>query len=383
MSLRKKEFCALQNVSFQLKRGEAIALIGRNGSGKSTLLRIITGLIKPDAGTVTVTGRIAPLIALGAGFNPILTGRENIYANMSVLGLTKQQIEARFDDVVAFAEIDSSIDAPVQSYSSGMAARLGFACAVYTEPDILVIDEVLAVGDVQFRFKCFRRLAELRRKGIAFILVSHNTNSVLSLCESAVYLQDGMVQAVGRTSEVMKIYENDALISEETATTMGKMTFPPRPADKSLGADITGLFFKDASGNEITTLLSGEPATYCMRCKIHRPLDDVRMVVVINSKSSEDGRMLSLSNSIDKIRLSLAPGNNIIEMHMPYVGLPPGTYTMSTNVRQGPLEIMDSFKGFEFKVENKLPISECRFYQPRDWRTATLEVATSKVHATE
>ncbi len=138
--LRNKEFWALDNVSFELRKGEALGLVGKNGSGKSTLLRIIAGLIKPDLGTVKVTGRVAPLIALGAGFNPILTGRENIYANMSILGLSTKEIDEKFDDVVEFAEIGEAIDAPVQTYSSGMAARLGFASAIHTEPDILLIE---------------------------------------------------------------------------------------------------------------------------------------------------------------------------------------------------------------------------------------------------
>lgn len=370
--LRKNEFWALQDVSFTLKKGEAIALIGRNGSGKSTLLRIIAGLIKPDTGTITVNGQIAPLIALGAGFNPILTGRENIYANMSVLGLTKQQISERFDAVVDFSEVGEAIDAPVQSYSSGMAARLGFSCAIHTEPDILIIDEVLAVGDVQFRTKCYRRLGELRRKGIAFVLVSHNTNSVLSLCDSAVYLREGVVQSEGKTFEVMRSYENDAL-GVDIEDPPGKMTIPPKSSEKSLGVDITALYFKDKAGHELPVLYSGEPATFCMGCRVHRAMDDVRLVVTVNSKNSEEGRILSLGNATDKTRLKMAPGDRIAEMEMPYVGLAPGTYTMSTNIRQGALDLMDSARGFEFVVKNKVPVAECKFYQPRVWKTASAE----------
>lgn len=376
--LRTDEFWALKDVSFSLRRGEAVALIGRNGSGKSTMLRIIAGLIKPDTGTVTVNGRIAPLIALGAGFNPILTGRENIYANMSVLGLTRVQIDERFDAVVDFSEVGNAIDAPIQTYSSGMAARLGFACAVYTEPDILVIDEVLAVGDVQFRTKCYRRLGELRKRGIAFILVSHNTNSVLSLCESAVYLINGAVQSVGKTAEVMRTYENDALNIDVSSPPLGKIVLPPKPKGKSLGIDITSLYFEDALGNEMPALLSGEPAQFCMACKVNAPMDDVRLVIAINGKNSEDGRILSLSTSVDRTRLKLPVGDRIIKLEMPYVGLPPGSYIMSTNIRQGPLDMMDSVQGFEFIVKNNVPISECKFYQPRKWKLSTPKTLSQK-----
>jgi lipopolysaccharide transport system ATP-binding protein len=190
-ALRKDEFWALENVSFQVRQGEALGLIGKNGSGKSTLLRMIAGLIKADTGSIEIKGRVAPLIALGAGFSPILTGRENIYANMSILGLSKKEIKERFDDVVAFAEVGEAIDAPVQTYSSGMAARLGFASAIFTEPDILLIDEVLAVGDAKFQAKCSTKLAELSDKGTTFILVSHNSMVINAVCSSAIYLARG------------------------------------------------------------------------------------------------------------------------------------------------------------------------------------------------
>jgi lipopolysaccharide transport system ATP-binding protein len=372
-TLRRHEFWALKNVSFDLRKGEAIALVGRNGSGKSTLLRIISGLIKPDTGSVTVKGRVAPLIALGAGFNPVLTGRENIYANMSVLGLTKQQIDERFDAVVDFSEVGIAIDAPVQSYSSGMAARLGFACAVYTEPDILVIDEVLAVGDVQFRTKCYRRLGELREKGVSFILVSHNPNSVRSLCDSAVYLLGGAVEVIGDTAEVMQQYEADALNLNIEATS-GQLIRPPKTAVESPGVDITSLIFMDMKGNQLKSLHSGESARFCLGCQVHRPMDDVRIAITIKGKASEGECILSLSNHQDQARLVLAPGHNLIEMEMPYVGLPPGPYFMNVVVRQGAMEIMDAVQNFDFNVDSNISFYKSKFYQPRLWRTATLTV---------
>lgn len=208
-TLRAKEFWALKDVSFLLRRGEALGLVGSNGAGKSTLLRIISGLIKPDTGCVKVRGRVVPLIALGAGFNPILTGRENIYANMLILGLSTKEIEERFQDVINFVGIADAIDAPVQTYSSGMVARVGFGCAVYIEPDILLIDEVLAVEDISFRMKCYQRLIKLRENGTAFILVSHNPHVVLNVCEYSIYLAKGKLIMFGETEAVIRRYEQD------------------------------------------------------------------------------------------------------------------------------------------------------------------------------
>jgi len=208
-SLRTGEFWALRDVSLGVRRGEAVGLIGPNGAGKTTLLRLISGLINPDRGSLTVRGRVAPLISLGVGFNPVLTGAENIFVIMTILGLTKKEIDRRFAEVVDFAEIGDALQAPVQTYSWGMTARLGFACAVHAAPDILVIDEVLAVGDSRFRVKCYRRLAAMRDAGAAFVLVSHNPLAILSVCDSATYLSAGRVLVQGAPRSVVARYEEE------------------------------------------------------------------------------------------------------------------------------------------------------------------------------
>ena len=190
LGLRPKEFWAVNDVSFELKRGECLGLIGRNGAGKTTLLRMLNGLIKPDAGRIEMSGRVGALIALGAGFNPILTGRENIYTNASVLGLTKKETDAKLDEIIDFAEIGDFIDTPVQNYSSGMAVRLGFAIASTLEPEILLIDEVLAVGDISFRLKCLNRIRSIMHQ-TAVILVSHSMEYISSICNRAVVLEKG------------------------------------------------------------------------------------------------------------------------------------------------------------------------------------------------
>jgi lipopolysaccharide transport system ATP-binding protein len=196
-ALRKSEFWAVNDVSFELRRGECLGLIGHNGAGKTTLLKILNGLIKPDGGRITMRGRIGALIALGAGFNPILSGRENIYVNGSVLGMTKKEIDGKIGEIIDFAEIGEFIDAPVQGYSSGMAVRLGFAIAVKCQPDILLLDEVLAVGDVGFQAKCFNTLSEFRKSGTAFILVSHNMHQISRYCDQVLYLKQGRVVQLG------------------------------------------------------------------------------------------------------------------------------------------------------------------------------------------
>ena len=194
--LRDKEFWALKDINFELRRGECLGLIGHNGAGKSTLLKILNGLINPDAGKVTIKGRVGALIELGAGFNPILSGRENIYNNGAVLGFSRKEIEEKIEEIIDFAEIREFIDMPVQNYSSGMKVRLGFAIAAQMEPDVLLIDEVLAVGDLGFVMKCFKTIDNLL-KDTAIIYVSHNMPTVSRLCNKIILLSKGRTMSQG------------------------------------------------------------------------------------------------------------------------------------------------------------------------------------------
>ncbi len=195
-ALRKDEFWAVQDINFELRRGECLGLIGQNGAGKSTLLKMLNGLIKPDKGRITMKGRVGALIELGTGFNPVLTGRENIYNNGAVLGFTKKEIDRKFGEIVEFADIGDFLDTPVQNYSSGMKVRLGFAVAAQMEPDILLIDEVLAVGDISFVLKCFNRIDTLL-KDTCVIFVSHSIPQVARMCTSLLLLEYGKVMYHG------------------------------------------------------------------------------------------------------------------------------------------------------------------------------------------
>lgn len=369
---RKKEFWALKDVSFELRRGEALGLVGKNGSGKSTLLRIIAGLIKPDIGSVEVNGRVAPLIALGAGFNPILTGRENIYANMSILGLSKSEIDDRFDQVLDFAEIGDAIDAPVQSYSSGMAARLGFASAIYTKPDILLIDEVLAVGDIRFRAKCNRRLSRLREQGTSFILVSHNSQSILSICERAIYLQQGKVVKVGKPEKILAIYEANLFVADLGEAINSRMILKQKAEAESTGLDIKEIFFLD-SKNEISNFIeTGKPITLCIKVNSHNEFKNIFVRLIIKEISGEGEISLTLSNQNENYPFQISLGENELVIHMPYVGLKPAAYSMKIILKQGSLHVLDIVESFNFIVKGDGKMGNCMFYQPIEWYLKTL-----------
>lgn len=201
-----KEFLALKDVSFEVKKGEAWGIIGTNGSGKSTLLKLICGILKPYHGIVNVNGSIAPMIELGAGFDGDLTASENIFLNGAVLGYDKKFMEAHFDEIVAFAELQDFLEMPIKNYSSGMAARLGFAIATVVRPDILICDEVLAVGDYAFQQKCERRMNEMRAEGTTLLYVSHSIESVQAVCDHALWLDKGVVRMSGEVNTIANMY---------------------------------------------------------------------------------------------------------------------------------------------------------------------------------
>ena len=201
-----QEFMALKDVSFQVRRGEAWGLIGTNGSGKSTMLKAISGIIKPYKGSITVSGSVAPLIELGAGFDANMTARENIFLNGCILGHTEKFMEAHFQEIVDFAEIHQFLDSPIKNYSSGMRARLGFAVATMVKPDILIVDEVLAVGDYKFRQKCEKRMNEMLENGTTLLFVSHSLDEVRRLCDHAIWIDKGVARMTGEVGPVCDAY---------------------------------------------------------------------------------------------------------------------------------------------------------------------------------
>jgi ABC-type polysaccharide/polyol phosphate transport system ATPase subunit len=203
--LRKNEFWAINDVSFEVRRGETLGIIGPNGAGKTTLLKMLNGIFWPDKGKITVRGRVGALIEVGAGFHPLLTGRENIYVNAAILGMTKKEVDEKFDDIVEFADIGDFLDTPVKFYSSGMFVRLGFAIAVHCDPDILLVDEVLAVGDIDFQNKCLDKISQIKENA-SIIIISHNMNTIKLMCDRCLFLYKGIQIKLGNVSEILNIY---------------------------------------------------------------------------------------------------------------------------------------------------------------------------------
>jgi len=251
------EFWALRDVSFEVRRGETIGVVGRNGSGKSTLLQMICGTLTPTAGTISTNGRIAALLELGAGFNPEFTGRENVYLNAAILGLSRQETDERFDDIAAFADIGDFIDQPVKMYSSGMYVRLAFAVAINSTPDILIVDEALAVGDVRFQYKCMRRIKDIQDAGSSVLFVSHDVGSIRSLCQRAIWLDRGQLRQIGDVLGVTSRYA-EFMYQDDAADTNGGSNPVSEPGELQAGAGSGAA----ASGNGLQLHLDSKPASH-------------------------------------------------------------------------------------------------------------------------
>ena len=203
-----KEFWALKNVSINLKKGEILGIIGLNGSGKSTLLKVIAGVLEPTEGTTRINGKIAPLIELGAGFDPELTARENIFLNGAVLGYSRKFIESKFDEIVQFSELEYFLDTPLKNFSSGMVARLGFAISTIVKPDILIVDEILSVGDFKFQEKSLNKIKSMMKDGVTVLMVSHSLDQIEKMCNRVVWLENGSIKKIGLTKEICSEYKN-------------------------------------------------------------------------------------------------------------------------------------------------------------------------------
>lgn len=324
-----RDFWALHEVSFSVKRGETIGIIGRNGSGKSTLLQIIAGTLSPSGGEIAVNGRISALLELGAGFNPEFSGRENVMLSARIMGLSSNEITARFHEIEAFADIGEFIDQPVKTYSSGMYVRLAFAVAIHVSPDLLVVDEALAVGDTAFQTKCLTRIREMQKAGVTILLVTHSTNTLVEYCDRAIYLKRGRLIKDGPCRDVVRLYAND-LVDEEGGRAIDLLASDGNSAEQSASAEslsetkrvvsdkttILNVKITDESGRDRTTLSFGDPFHITVIVRVSQPNN--RPCFGVQLKSVDD--IVLWSATTQHMNIEIEP-------------LKPGTYHFTWSLR--------------------------------------------------
>jgi len=320
LALRRAEFLAVDDVCFELRSGECVGLIGHNGAGKSTLLKMLNGLVRPDKGRISMRGRVGALIELGAGFSPILTGRENIYINGAVLGFSKSEIDAKFDEIVDFAELRDAIDAPVQTYSSGMYVRLGFAVAAQLNPDIFLIDELLAVGDVAFRMKCFQHLLEIKNTGKTIVVVSHNMIDMNRVCDRVVVLDDGRKIFDGDISTGIATYESFLAKRRQAA--------PQRAADAAAWIDQVELF--DGAGYSREDFSTGEDLIAEVTLTAKRKIANARLIVHVMTPSI--GTLGSFASPHKGFAFDIEPPGAVLRFRMPKLPLLVGSYSLMVSL---------------------------------------------------
>ena len=319
---------ALRDISFDVKHGEVVGLIGRNGAGKSTLLKVLSRITEPTTGSIDIYGRVASLLEVGTGFHPDLTGRENAYLNGTILGMKKAEVDRKFDEIVAFSEIEKFIDTPVKRYSSGMKVRLAFSVAAHLEPEILLVDEVLAVGDIAFQRKCLGKMDDVAGEGRTVIFVSHHMNMIEALCERGVVLDGGQVSFDGGVDDAIGVY----LRQMDGYTDVDVAERTDREGDGSVL--LRGLWFEDENGAQRTSFASGETVRVCLDYEM---LADTGKCDVSLGLYDHLGRKVAhLSTAFDPTTVNdaLRPGRGLIVCEIPRLPLPSGDYSLNTAIQR-------------------------------------------------
>jgi lipopolysaccharide transport system ATP-binding protein len=324
---------ALNNVSFEVKTGDVIGVIGRNGAGKSTLLKVLSRITEPTSGYVDVYGRVGSLLEVGTGFHPELTGRENTYLNGAILGMGRAEIDRKFDEIVAFSEIERFIDTPVKHYSSGMYLRLAFAVAAHLEPEILLVDEVLAVGDAAFQRKCTGKMGDVARQGRTILFVSHNMAAMRQLCSTAMLLSAGQIAENGDTDSIIKKYLNSTLSNEAADFS--------NTQDREGQGDIriTGMYFEDADGLPATGLISGQAGSIVLRLSMKRAFSRVRAGISFLDSYSQ--RIMYLNSYFVREDLPVVMPDSELVCHIPRVHLAPGRYGIELRLQSSGTILQD------------------------------------------
>jgi ABC-2 type transport system ATP-binding protein/lipopolysaccharide transport system ATP-binding protein len=364
---KPKVFWALRDASFSVPRGSSLGIIGQNGSGKSTALKVLTGIYRPTAGSVEVNGSVSALLEVGAGFHPELTGRENIRLNATILGFTNREIDRLMDQIIEFADIGEHIDSPIKHYSSGMYVRLGFAVAVMVRPEILIVDEVFAVGDEEFQRKCFDYLYELRRANTAMIIVSHGLSSIEQLCDHAVWLDQGRVREIGPSHEVTRSYLDSINAKEASRHAPDPDAAEPvQTAWRGSGEiRVVAVELLNAQGQSSNFLLSGGPGAFRVHYRADAEVPRLAMTITVEDLQ---GRNLLRVSSRDQGLLAIPAGKGYVDFEMRELFLSGGTYVVKTmtEVDGHIVEALD--EGFEITVRSPRAGQEGSFLQPGTWR---------------
>jgi ABC-type polysaccharide/polyol phosphate transport system ATPase subunit len=366
---------ALRDVSFAVHKGEAFGVIGRNGSGKSTLLKIISGILKPTSGYVRVNGRVAALIELGAGFHPEITGRENIYINGIMLGLSRREIDQRFDKIVEFAGIGEFLDQPVKTYSSGMYVRLGFAVAVHVDPEVLLIDEVLSVGDEEFSAKCVAKIQEMKYRGVTLLFVTHQLDQVRMLCDRALWLDHGIPKAVGDPIRVVDGYLQEVSGGTPASGVAPAAETAAAPQDNDLPEEerfgsgeiiLRRVALVDQSGADLVAVGTGAPAVIEMDVEVRVPQDD--FVFGIGIYHADGTQVYGTNTDIEGLMPSRLDANGRVRFVMPSLDLVAGSYRVDAAVHTRNGRSFDYRRGvIRFVVGAR--VHDVGVYRPRhEWR---------------
>ncbi len=366
----KEEFLALNDLSFQINEGDRVGIIGRNGAGKSTLLKVLSRIITPTKGKITIDGRMASLLEVGTGFHPELTGRENIFLNGSILGMSKKEIQAKFDEIVAFSEVERFLDTPVKRYSSGMYVRLAFSVAAHLEPEILIVDEVLAVGDAAFQRKCLGKMRDVAGQGRTVLFVSHNMAAIQNLCNTGLYLKKGQLLASGNSNDIIHEYLKDAaeahsidLVDRKERQGNGVLRF-------------TKVFLRDAQGTTVQALQSGSEGSICISFENRSGGALQNFVFSFGIDDEYGNRITFLNNELtNQVFNQVHQKEGEIQIHLPKVSLQGGHYsfTLFSSVQS---EIADyiidagSFSvedGDFFETGKIAPSGQGNFYMPHQF----------------
>lgn len=366
----------IKGISFEVKRGEAIGLIGHNGCGKSTTLKLLTKIMYPDSGTIEMKGRVSSLIELGAGFHPDMSGRQNIYTNAAIFGLTRKEIDERIEKIIAFSELEDYIDNPVRTYSSGMYMRLAFSVAINVDADILLIDEILAVGDANFQAKCFNWLRELKASGVTIVIVSHDTGTIERFCNKAIWINDGVAMCYDESPKVVDAYlqymngkKIEQLIKQDENNEVVSNNKQPEVASPEDAINIidfsanhfglNNIIIEDAkiknnAGKSTNVLVSGEEYTVEINYKVNHPLKEYVFGIGINTLEGEC--LMGTNTQLDRLTIPHTKMNGIIQCKLATLPLLTGKYALNVavvDVNGTPMDFYRDYLHFDVVAQDR------------------------------